>query len=363
MAFDTNYEETLQNIAESIELPDSNLKRLQDSYNAILNLLKYDPFFSAYEDKIEIFPQGSVRLGTTIKSKKTDFDLDLVIHINIPYTSYSFNTIHQKLFDVLQKDGTYEDKVHKSNRCVTVDYENNYHMDLLPALTYNYKTGSLAVPDREAADWTISNPEGFAKWFLSIADRILMTENFDRSLDLAQFTKSKERPLKNAIKIIKMYRDEYYIGKLEELKIPSIIITYLAACSYKSTSTIYDTVMNFISFCKRGIEANTIRTFHNPIEPLESYSERWEDNPLIYSGFSNFLDELEKKIRKIASETNNVLREDFIKSMVSMENYNSGLIHFSENQKRIRKENNNFESLKKLAEPKTSFHKPYFVKK
>lgn len=362
MSFTTNIDETLKDIAESITLNDSRIQKFKSSYNAVLDLLKKDEeFFAKYEKLINIFPQGSARLGTTIKPENDDFDLDLVIHIDLPYQNFSFQDIYKHLWRVLSTDGTYSSMVSKKKRCIRIDYKSdNYHMDILPALSFDQNNKNrLAVPDRKEHKWTVSNPEGFAEWFKKKATFIIMQEDFSRALDTSEFTKSNDNPLKSAIKILKMYRNQYYIGEKEELKLPSIIITTLAAHSYNNGTLISTILKDFIAYCKKGRKYGSIYHFCNPIEENEIYSERWEDNPEIYHAFTGFLDNLEKQLNQLAQEKDDTLRESIIKSMVSVENYDSGFRYFSENQKRLRKANNDFDSLKVLSEPKTPFHKPY----
>lgn len=362
MGFTTNIDETLKDIAESITLNDSRIQKFKSSYNAVLELLKKDKvFFAKYENAINIFPQGSARLGTTIKPENDDFDLDLVIHIDLPYKYFSFQDIYDHLWRVLSTDGTYSSMVTQKNRCIRIDYKSdNYHMDILPALSFDQNNKyRLAVRDRKEHKWTVSNPEGFAEWFKNKATFIIMQEDFSRALDTFEFTKSNDNPLKSAIKILKMYRNQYYIGEKEELKLPSIIITTLAAHSYNNGTSISTILKDFIAYCKKGRKYGSIYHFCNPIEENEIYSERWEDNPEIYHAFTGFLDNLEKQLNQLAQEKDDTLRESIIKSMVSVENYDSGFRYFSENQKRLRKANNNFDSLKVLSEPKTPFHKPY----
>lgn len=362
MSFTTNIDETLKDIAESITLNDSRIQKFKFSYNAVLDLLKKDEeFFAKYEKLINIFPQGSARLGTTIKPENDDFDLDLVIHIDLPYQNFSFQDIYKHLWRVLSTDGTYSSMVTPKKRCIRIDYKSdNYHMDILPALSFDQSNKNrLAVPDRKEHKWTVSNPEDFAEWFKNKAIFFALREDFSKSLDISEFTKSNDNPLKSAIKILKMYRNQYYVGDKKGLKIPSIIITTLAAHSYNNGPSISTILKDFIAYCKKGKKDGSIYHFCNPIESKEIYSERWEDDLSIYNAFDGFLDNLEKQLNQLSQEKNDTLRENIIKSMVSVENFDSGYRYFSENQKKRRKIIGDYDSLKTLSEPRTSFHKPY----
>ena len=365
MGFTTNIDETLKDIAESITLNDSRIQKFKSSYNAILDLLKKDEkFFAKYENAINIFPQGSARLGTTIKPENDDFDLDLVIHIDLLYQYFSFQDIYDHLWRVLSTDGTYSTMVTPKKRCIRIDYESdNYHMDILPALSFDKSNKNrLAVPDRKEHKWTVSNPEDFAEWFKSKATFFVMREDFSRSLDISQFTKSNDNPLKSAIKILKMYCNQYYVGDKKELKIPSIIITTLAAFSYNNGTSISTILKDFIAYCKKGKKDGSIYHFCNPIEENEIYSERWEDDLSIYNAFGGFLDNLENQLNQLSQEKNDTLRESIIKSMVSMENYNRGFEYFSKRMVENKVEHKDFSGLQSLATSYSDYHKPYLIK-
>lgn len=365
MGFTTNIDEALKDIAESITLNDSRIQKFKSSYNAVLDLLKKDEeFFAKYEKLINIFPQGSARLGTTIKPENDDFDLDLVIHIDLPYQNFSFQDIYKHLWRVLSTDGTYSSMVTPKKRCIRIDYKSdNYHMDILPALSFDQSNKNrLAVPDRKEHKWTVSNPEDFAEWFKNKATFFALREDFSKSLDISEFTKSNDNPLKSAIKILKMYRNQYYVGDKEKLKIPSIIITTLATHSYNNGTSISTILKDFIAYCKKGKQDGSIYHFCNPIEKNEIYSERWEDNSSIYNAFDEFLDNLENQLNQLSQEKNDTLRESIIKSMVSMENYNRGFEYFSKRMVENKVEHKDFSGLQSLATSYSDYHKPYLIK-
>src|SRR5690606_20787671 len=89
----TQLEDTLAKMAEVAELDQTRWNRLKSAYEAISEWLNDDPeFFSQVE--FEIYPQGSVSIGTTTKPYgKTEFDLDVVVHIKLLSSNYKPETI------------------------------------------------------------------------------------------------------------------------------------------------------------------------------------------------------------------------------------------------------------------------------
>ena len=93
----TQLEDTLAKMAEAAELDQTRWKRLKTSYEAISKWISEDlGFFGQVE--IEIYPQGSVSIGTTTKPYgKTEFDLDVVIHIKLLSSEYDPDVIFNEV--------------------------------------------------------------------------------------------------------------------------------------------------------------------------------------------------------------------------------------------------------------------------
>lgn len=360
MHFVDNLEETYRNIVEAASLNDTKLIEMQKHYDAITNLLKNDSlFWGKYSELIEIYEQGSVSLGTTIRPINDDFDLDIVLQLNICYEGYSAKSLLNELIRVFSNSPIYKDKLEVKNRCVRINYSGDFHMDILPAMKRDNNTLSTAimVPDRELKDWTPSNPKGFTKWFLTRAKRIQLTEDYQASLNTTELLDDK--PLKNTVKLLKIYRDEYYVDKKEDYKVPSIILTTLAGMAYQGSSTITDTLDRFLSHLNCKLDEDKVLSIPNPVDPTESFSESWESNEEIYNKFLSFKDDLISKVNNIKNEKNSFLRESLIKSFVSSEKYNNGLKYFSQRPRKEAILNGNYSGLRELANPKTEYHRPY----
>src|SRR5687768_15427813 len=130
-------EELLARIAQELQLDKTRLERMESAYNAVAELLKKDSDF--FNDLvIEIYAQGSKRIGTTVKPiNEEDFDLDTVLHIYDPYFNHSPQKIYNALVRALEKNDYYRSIMEKKTRCVRLNYKSDFHMDILPACMPN----------------------------------------------------------------------------------------------------------------------------------------------------------------------------------------------------------------------------------
>ncbi|MBF6656955.1 nucleotidyltransferase domain-containing protein [Flavobacterium columnare] len=166
-------EELLARIAQELQLDKTRLDRMESAYNAVSELLKKDDTFFKNLD-IEIYAQGSKRIGTTVKPiNEEDFDLDTVLHIYDLFSNHSPEKVYNELVRVIENDSYYKTICEKKNRCVRLDYKSDFHMDILPAcMPSYYEKQKIAIPEKKLKEWSSGNPKGFADWFLNIANSV-----------------------------------------------------------------------------------------------------------------------------------------------------------------------------------------------
>ena len=74
------------------------------------------------------------------------------------------------LLDLIERrmgeSDAYRGKLERKRRCLRVNYEHDFHLDILPAYP-DPQSGPncLVVPDRDDVRWRASNPKGFDGWF------------------------------------------------------------------------------------------------------------------------------------------------------------------------------------------------------
>src|SRR5438874_710633 len=86
---------------------------------------------------IDTKPQGSIRQQTIIKptDPESDFDVDLLFELK-PVEEWEPKDYLEKLAAEFKQTERYKDKVDTrgKTRCVTIDYESDFHIDIVPAV-------------------------------------------------------------------------------------------------------------------------------------------------------------------------------------------------------------------------------------
>jgi hypothetical protein len=262
-----------------------------------------------------IFPQGSMRLGTVIRPYRdiTDiFDLDVVFHLPLPYGSYYPEAFRTAVGVHLQQK--YNGAVKPLPKGWRIDFskEHNYHLDIIPAM--NSTTGGNVIAITDADHWKDSNPRDYATQFESIA---ALTPKFEDELvkegmtilsnaniePLPEYTPFKS-PLQRIVQITKRHRDYYFNKKTKQPKIAtaSIILTTLLAKAYAAQvptrvyASGFDLLLQCVEDMPNHLEVSqTSRGIHyslpNPSLPTENLVEKWAD-PLYEKGFFSWHTEL-----------------------------------------------------------------------
>ncbi len=295
-------EELLARIAQELQLNQDRINRMESAYRAVSEVLEADKEF--FQDlKIEVYAQGSKRIGTTVRPiNGDDFDLDIVLHIYDPYYKHTPAEIFNSLVRVLSNNETYKPMIQIKKRCVRINYKSDFHMDILPACMPNdFEYQAIKIPEKTLKSWSSGNPKGFAEWFKRIAksvkesvlmrfsDSLIKAEVETEDLPSELYTKT---PLQRAVQLIKRYRDIYFEDK--EIKVSSIVITTLCAYYYNGEDSIFETIDNVLMKIEKGY-TSSIRKGHrfkilNPVNPEEDFTDSWTDQH--YRRFYDFIENL-----------------------------------------------------------------------
>ncbi len=319
--YELQREELLARIAQNLQLDETRKERMESAYRSISTLLDQDQVF--FKDlNIDVYPQGSVLTGTTVRPYKgSEFDLDIVVQINELYSRFTPAEIYNALLKKLEGNNHYSDKLEKKNRCVRINYANDFHMDILPGciVLYNDKN-VIRIPDRLLRDWAISNPKGFGEWFLARAAAIrhesllqgyysrMKTELRAQIEDLPKDDLYNKSPLQRAVQLVKRYRDIYFSGDNAEYCTSSIVLTTLMGLNYQGEPSIYETINNVLDRIKLdynlALKNRTRFTVSNPVNTQEHFTDSWTNEH--YDHFYRFIESLHKKW--------NALKDSFEKS-------------------------------------------------
>lgn len=152
-------------LTDVVNLNQSRIDTLKARVDAIVTTLKD---FEVYSDiLIEACPQGSWAHRTIIKPAGSGgFDADVVVYMK-PHDEWEPAEYIENLYTQFKGHGTYASKVSRKTRCVTIQYANEFSIDIVPCIR---KSGFLVT----TTEWILNrsedteeqaNPDGFNDWF------------------------------------------------------------------------------------------------------------------------------------------------------------------------------------------------------
>lgn len=362
-------DDLLQRVGAKLQISKTQRDLAEERYHAVGTWLSKDEdLFDGVE--INIYPQGSLSTSTTVKPlSRQEYDLDLVCEVDESHEGKDpielLNTIEKRLRD----NAIYKDKVERKNRCIRLNYANEFHMDILPAHPVNPVSDTcIKVPDRKAEDWKDSNPKGYTTWFNTRSNQVEKALFEVRSeIEPLPNDESVERkaPLKRAVQLIKRYRDIYFEKDPDSAPI-SIVLTTLAGRTYDGQVSVNETITHILNQIAFLISNNDKKlVVLNPSNEKENLSERWDGHPELYRAFVKFindfrtiwkqlnelqgLNEIADELKKIFGEnvTNQVLKEQAAHLEKTRKNkglaiVSSGLLVAATTEKAVAMERNTF---------------------
>lgn len=301
-------------IGEELDIPEELYQEVRRKYMDLGDWLKED-HLEHYQSDAEIYPQGSLRLGTAVRPVKEEdkYDVDLVYRRDIQKESTTQEELKRDLEEQLKHylrylaDGGSEvPKLVPGRRCWTLDYKGQFHMDILPALPddeaaeHNRRDAEdgIIIPDTELRCWQHSNPKGYANWF-DDQQAVLLQERRDAmakaaNVDVEEIPRQRvPTPLRRVVQILKRHRDMYYQGNPKDRPI-SIIITTLAADAYRGESDVFEALMAITAGMRDGIKTHNGEYWvPNPINPGENFADKWKEEPQRARSFFEWLGQVE----------------------------------------------------------------------
>ena len=187
---------------KQLEITETKISAMMKSREVLRDRIR-DNFKSNHPDyAVKFYIQGSYKMGTAIRTKDDDCDIDDGVYIS-PNPGVTCATIQNWVFDAVE--GITETTPMRKNKCVRVSYKAGYHIDL-PVYYMNdindaNETPHLAV---RSSDFQESDPRGVVEWFKS------------KKKDNAQ--------LVNIVKYLKAWCD-----KVREKMPPGLAMSILAA--------------------------------------------------------------------------------------------------------------------------------------
>lgn len=227
-------------------------------------IANHDDFKELY---VGITAQGSYRQKTIIKpvDEHAEFDVDLLIELK-ENDEWEPKNYLLKLAQAFKDSGRYEDLTETSGktRCVTIEYEGDFHVDLVPAIK---KGGIFHICNKIDNKFEKSDGDGYAQWF-------------DNANKLAN------GHLIHVVRLIKYLRDRH-----EDFDTKSIIITTLVGMvvpvsnSYSNLPESFATILSSLNYFLA--EFKNPPTIKNPVMPEETFDRHWKVDIAGFKKFKN----------------------------------------------------------------------------
>lgn len=324
------YDEILEELARLLDVTETEFKTITSSYEAVGRFLAEGTSpLQAYNPSIH--PQGSFLLGTVVRpiSDEDDLDIDLVCELSNKPAHWTQYDLKKAVGDRLKSSDLYREKLDdEGKRCWTLLYgDNRYHLDVLPSLVcdnyrevvdryfaegidrnpedlaihitdntrYDYKT------QMDADCWMISNPFGYAQWFLASAKRAYTQQRtFACEAKIDPVPKySKDRfILQRVVQLLKRHRDKMFDG--DDDKPISIIITTLATRSYNDERNLFKALHNIAHTMAENVDDRKgVKWVPNPVNCTENFADRWPTNERLQKNFYDWIERLQKDITRL----------------------------------------------------------------
>lgn len=306
-ALDINQKRYLAGLLElacqQLEITKTQYDDAKNKYEAVGNWLSDSPEFKLSESAI--FPQGSMRIGTTVRPfGRDEFDIDLVCHLVYGTISDPTDVVRKLVGDRLRENGIYRNMLEPLNRGWRLNYaeSSKFHLDITPSI-HNPAciNGGLLVPDKVLKEWKPSHPKGYAEWFdvyAKLQPRGFLSERIVLKADIEPLP--DQIPIKGLLKrivqIAKRHRDLMFTSDRNKRAPISIIITTLAAHAYAyavrnnryvhELDLIYDVVSNMDRFIHVDeMNGKRLYTIENPSTKGENFAEKWNVHSERAKGF------------------------------------------------------------------------------
>ncbi len=357
-------------IGGEIQLKPNKQKIAEERYGALADRIQ-NRGFSNLGYVAELYPQGSMAIGTTIErvSRRDEYDLDVVIQItpNVGIQDTSAKAFLDETYSSITgfkeeeakgQPSRYADMVVRRTRCVTVQYADKMHIDFTPAVLhrehsiskpswiFHHKESTSANQGRIVA----ADPSGFCEWFTRESKRTpevgsIVAAAFAEKLHKHHIiTDAKvEQPeawssirektlLQLVVMLAKYTRNKYYEDHREPGdKIPSVLFTYLLTEGMQNlnSDSPLQVLAHAIRHCRLQAEKRLNSLIQNPSWSRDVLNDRWPTrdgqqpsrSAENVSKFIRFCDFVIEKLQALQDKdqrtVQNILKELFGESVTS----------------------------------------------
>jgi hypothetical protein len=253
-------EQSFANFLEkTVDLNPTRIEVAKSGINTMTNFLKANELFK--DLFIDTKPQGSFRQGTIIKpsQENQDFDVDLLFELKV-VEEWTPADYLENLSGEFKAVDRYKDKIDTrgKNRCVTIDYESDFHIDIVPAI----KTGTgYMIMNKKNDRFEPTDGDGYAIWFEG------------------KNTITGKDHLSSIVRLVKYIRDSKNVFEAK-----SILLTTLLGNQVDSFDNAYnqysDLPTAFLTIIDRLdqylLQNPSMPSINNPVLPEENFNRHWD---------------------------------------------------------------------------------------
>ncbi len=305
----------LEQVARSLDIPDNVHEEAVRKYDELGHWLEEKDKEQGRREP-RIYPQGSFLLGTVVRpiSDEADYDIDLVYERDLRKSSITQQQLkdeageHLESFvDFLKASHREAPELEPGRRCWTLQYPDQFHMDVLPAIPNDDRrenggkvdATAIHITDVDLHEWLHSNPIGYGEWFKERmmqqlqekraqlartelrAKGMMITEGMVKEAAARVPEYKVKTPLQRAVQILKRHRDVHFKDDSDN-RPASIILTTLAAKSYQNEGNLVDALINLVRGMPEHIEyrmenGKRVSWVPNPVNSEENFADRWQD--------------------------------------------------------------------------------------
>lgn len=252
-------------LKNEVNLNQARIDTIDEKISVVEDLLKSNDVFKKLFKGIT--PQGSYAQKTIIKPPKDkDFDVDILLQLQ-GNDKWEPKDYVQNLFTVFSNNDKYRKITDINTRCVTINYNGDFHVDLVPCVELQ---GKIYITNKDENKWEQTNPQAYTQW--------LMNKNA-----------SAYNYLIKTIRLFKYLRDIK-----ENFSVKSILLNALLGncvnnsevqADFKNLTTAFIIVFQRLDVF---LQSNTsVPKITNPTLSIEDFNRHWDQKK-----YSNFRDKI-----------------------------------------------------------------------
>ena len=317
----------LADVAIRVQLSRTDYGKAVERYETINEWIERED--SPLKDCVHLFyPQGSMAIGATIASRlRTDeFDIDVVAQLDLPFNVSPKDAL-DLLFEAIRGEpgSRYYRMAERRTRCVTVNYADDMHLDVTPAVRMGGTPERQSVifhhraeAPQEPSYSLIANPYGFAEWFkLSTPNDQAFADIFEKRAweyeealrILAEKAESEPVPSQEpafrkskaviVLQLLKRWRNVQYDTRSGRTP-PSIMFAKLIADAANHTDGLSEELLHqarhMLNVFRRCQGLGDLVHVANPVCPEDVLTDRW---PGTLRDQAVFIGDLENLVRQV----------------------------------------------------------------